>query len=166
MGVTIMEKITSLIKQLQRNAVQESHLKNLTFVQGEGFGWNHATCTISYGPRQPNAAAYLLHEYGHALLEHTHYTHDIDLLKIERAAWEKALIIAPSFDLAIDTSIVEDALDTYREWIHARALCPQCGATGIQSGHLTYRCVACGATWHVNEARTCELRRYITKKRS
>lgn len=160
-----MEKITSLARQLKNNASGIPHLANLTLQAGEIFGWNHTACVITYNPSVKHAGAYLLHEYGHALLDHHGYKHDIDLVKLERAAWDKAFAIASSYDVTIEDTLVEDALDTYRDWLHDRSLCPHCESTGIQQGRHAYRCLACSATWTVNEARTCALRRYSTKKR-
>lgn len=164
MANTTMEKITSIAKKLKNNASGIPHLANLTLSQGEIFSWSHTARAITYDVHMSHADAYLLHEYGHALLVHASYTHDIDLLKMERAAWDKALEIAPMYGVSIDDDLVEDALDTYRDWLHDRSLCPTCGATGLQIESHTYRCFACFTTWSVNEARGCTLRRY-TKKR-
>lgn len=161
-----MEKITSLIEKLQSSAAKTPSLANLTFLKGESFSWNHATRTITFNPSDPLASVYLLHELGHALLKHADFRHDVELLQIERAAWDKATEIAKQYDIHIDSDTIEDSLDTYRDWLHNRSLCPECNATGIQTGTLMYRCVACGVSWQVNEARTCALRRFSTKKRS
>ncbi len=165
MVVTTMEKITSVLEKLKNDASGIPHLAHLTFQQGEVFGWDHTACAITYNPTIPHATTYLLHEYGHALLDHQSYNHDIDLIKMERAAWDKALEIAPGYHVAIDADLIEDSLDTYRDWLHSRSLCPNCSATGIQMAQASYECIACHHTWHVNEARNCALRRYDTKKR-
>lgn len=160
-----MEKITSLAKKLQSKAAEHEHLHHLTLQQGEMFGWDHTACAITYNPREPQASAYLLHEFGHALLGHASYSYDIDLLKMERAAWDEALGLADEYDVAIDEVLIEDTLDTYRDWLHARSVCPACTATGVQTALSSYACIACGANWRVNDARQCALRRYPTKKR-
>ena len=165
-AVTTMEKITFLIKKLQSSASSNPNLTDLVFLKGEFFSWDHTTHTITFNPSDPLANAYLLHEFGHALLGHTDYSHDIELLQIERAAWDKAVKIAKEYEVSLDSDTVEDSLDTYRDWLHDRSLCPKCSATGIQIGALVYRCVACNASWRVNEARNCALRRYSTKKHS
>ena len=153
-----MEKITSLAKKLQSKAARHSNLQHLTLTQGEMFSWDHTACAITYNPTADNAAAYLLHEYGHATLGHAGYQRDIDLLKMERAAWDVALDIAAELSLSIDDDLIEDALDSYRDWLHARSLCPTCGATGVQAAPSGYRCLACSATWQVNDARSrCRL---------
>lgn len=166
MVVTIMEKITSLVKKLKSRASQEPYLHGLTFTEGETFSWDYTANAITYQPRADDIAAYLLHEFSHALLRHNTYASDIDLIKMERAAWDSALLIAKDYTVTIDDNLVENALDTYRDWIHSRSLCPTCTATGIQSAKGQYTCVSCHTTWRVNEARTCALRRHQTKKRS
>jgi hypothetical protein len=156
-----MVKISSLLKKLANKSSDYPHLTNLTFVEGEIFSWNHTACAISYDPA--GAPDYLLHEFAHALLGHTTYRRDVQLLEMERDAWKHARLLADEYRIPIDPDLVEDSLDTYRNWLHARALCPSCDATGLQEGQHTYRCIACRQTWRVNDARTCSLRRYPTK---
>ena len=79
---------------------------------------------------------------------------------MERAAWDKAVLIALDFGQTIDTNTVESTLDSYRDWLHARSTCPNCQATGLQIKKQTYSCPACRHTWRVNEARICALRRF------
>lgn len=101
-----------------------------------------------------------LHELGHALLGHDHYNQDIELLHIERAAWEKAQELAPHYELSIDDEVVEDALDSYRDWLHIRSKCPKCGMTGLQSatdGH--YYCPTCQTKWFASEGKQRQMRR-------
>lgn len=161
-----MEKITSLAKKLKSRASLESHLHSLTLTKGELFSWDYTACAITYQPEAASAAAYLLHEFSHALLRHTTYRQDIDLIKMERAAWDNALSIASDYGVAISDDVIESAIDTYRDWLHNRSLCPNCGAAGVQVDDDQYSCISCHTNWHVNEARTCALRRYQTKRRS
>ena len=133
----------------------------LNFVGGDVCRWSPDTQTVVYVDSDQTAnVAQVLHEVGHAQLGHSSYRLDIDLLRMEREAWEKARTIAPDYNLTIDDDTIEDDLDTYRDWLHARSCCPECSATGIQTKHLTYQCMACQTTWRVNEARLCALRRY------
>ena len=159
-----MEEITSLARKVKSKATKLKHLHHLTLHQGEMFGWDDTACAITYNPSAPDAAAYLLHEFGHAALRHTGYKYDIDLIKMERAAWDKALAMASQYKVSINEGLIEDALDSYRDWLHNRSLCPACNATGVQTNN-SYRCISCGASWRANDARTCALRRYHTKKR-
>lgn len=115
--------------------------------------------TVYYTLETPDCA--LLHELAHALLGHASYRLDIDLLRLERAAWDYARhVLAPRYDLTLSRDDAEDSLDTYRDWLHNRSLCPDCHLSGLQSSDGDYRCVACGLAWHANAAKTCALRRF------
>lgn len=130
--------------------------------EGNDFLWIAKDNTVKYNPE--GDPVYLLHEMGHALLGHTNYSRDIELLAIERAAWTYAQEkLSDIYDIPIDQRTVEEALDTYREWLHARSTCPVCGLNGLQTKKLAYRCVSCNTTWSVNESKGCQLRRYIHK---
>jgi hypothetical protein len=132
-----------------------------TFTPGTYFLWSSHKKTISFDPDIPNSSAYLLHELSHALLNHQGYERDIELLKLERDAWNYTqTTLAPRYNISIDYDLVQDNLDTYRSWLHARSLCPECDTTGLQTKQRHYTCVACGHIWRVNEARLCALRRY------
>ncbi len=144
--------MTGLIKTIRHD------YPTVTFREAEDFLWVPKENVIEYSPS--GDVAYLLHELGHAILRHDTYSRDIELLAIERAAWTYAADhLAPIYDVAIDPELIEESLDTYREWMHARSTCPTCDLNGVQSGPLEYRCVSCGTTWSVNEARGCHLRR-------
>lgn len=158
-------KNMSLEIALKNNAAQHPHLSRLVLQKGETFGWDHTACAITYNPHVKGFEQYLLHEFGHAILGHIGYKRDIELLSMERAAWDEALRLAADFTVAVTDETIENALDTYRDWLHSRSVCPNCSATGIQSEHSSYHCISCKTQWRVNEARTCELRRYTTKKR-
>ena len=152
-----MPSISSLVNRLAAD------IPSVAFVAGDAFHWEPDTQTITYQAGGTDVAD-LLHEVGHALLAHTDYTRDVQLLAMERDAWHHArTILAPRYHLVIPESVVDDALDSYRDWLHARSLCPQCHATGVQSARHEYRCLACLTTWRVNDARQCALRRYPTK---
>lgn len=119
---------------------------------------------IIYYDEQSDDSATLLHELSHAVLNHTKYLKDIGLLELERDAWECARnTLAPKYDLIIPEDTIQDSLDTYRDWLHARSICPQCHATGLQIKQREYRCISCATVWQVNDARFCALRRYIKK---
>ena len=165
MVVIIMEQITSLIEKLRSDSRDMPHLASLEFQPGDKFGWDPTNCLITYAPEFKNAAQLILHEYGHARLGHQSYNQDVKLIEMERAAWDEALLVGKNLDIAIDDDLVEDSLDTYRDWLHDRSTCPNCKATGVQSAKDKYTCLACHNVWRVNEARNCALRRYNIKKR-
>lgn len=150
-----MHSTTSLV-----NTLREDHL-HLTFMESEEFRWSPDTQTIFFDKSSRDFEAFILHELGHALLKHRSYQHDIDLLKIERDAWAHATVaLADVYDVAIREEVIQDNLDTYREWLHSRSICPSCSATGLQSSKGLYVCLGCGVRWKSNEARNCALRRY------
>jgi hypothetical protein len=153
-----MVKTNSLAVKLTRD------FPKLHFETGDDFYWSPSRKTVFLGSLQSSHDAITaLHETAHALLSHKHFARDIDLLKIEREAWEYAAReLAPRYSLVIDPEFIEDMLDTYRDWLHARSTCPNCSLTGVQTAESLYRCVGCGNEWRVNDARRCGLRRYST----
>lgn len=163
MVVTTMESTSWLIQKLQTASRAIPELEGLEFQPSSDFSWQFKTKTIHFNPADPMLIPLLLHEYSHALLGHDKYTRDIELLKIEREAWDQATTISATYGVSIDADFVEDTLDTYRDWMHSRSLCPTCSSTGLQTGPGEYNCLACHHTWRVNQAKTCALRRHLTK---
>lgn len=131
----------------------------IRFQADNSFVWSPDRSTVFY-PSDVNDPAQLLHELGHALKQHHNYQYDIQLLAMESEAWQVAMKLGHQYGVKIHEDVVQDHLDTYRDWLHARSRCPECEATGQQIGAALYICVACGQTWKVNEARTCQLKRY------
>lgn len=133
-------------------------LPHISFSRSDTFRWSPDDTTVYYA--NTSDATPLLHEVAHATLGHTRYHYDIELLKMEREAWDQAIKLAREYTIEIDGEYIESTLDTYRDWLHNRSLCPTCEATGIQIGTSRYSCLACNEIWRVNEARMCALRRY------
>ena len=158
MAATTTPSTSSLVATL------EKRYPEVTFKADEVFSWQPETKTLTYNETQPDGTWQLLHELGHALLEHQSYSRDIELIGFERDAWKKAQEIASSLSLSIPTDSIEDHLDTYRDWLHQRSQCISCSQTGIQTANHEYTCPHCKTRWRVNDARTCELRRYEIKK--
>ncbi len=132
---------------------------DLRFISGDEFRWDPEQKTIFY--ESTGEPAFLLHELSHALLDHDDYLKDVRLLEMERDAWEHAIFsLAARYEVRITEDLAQDALDSYRDWLHARSRCPRCSATGIQIKKYLYRCIVCRETWKVNDARSCSLRRY------
>lgn len=152
-----MRSMSSLIHKLK------SDYPAMTFFKSDDFAWSPSIRTVSYNPELPHAAALTLHELSHGLLDHTEYKRDIELIAFEVAAWEKARELAAKYHIDIPENVIEDSLDTYRDWMHARSTCPACSATGYQITRDSYACPACTHEWRVNEARLCALRRYKKK---
>lgn len=154
-----MLSIASLITKLAIDFPQ------FEFVASDQFRWTPGENKIFYKESSQDSS-YLLHELAHALLVHTTYQKDVNLLEMERDAWQYAVdTLANVYGISIQENIIQDSLDTYRDWLHSRSTCPSCRATGMQIGSRMYQCIACKNRWKVNEARSCALRRYQLKEK-
>jgi len=131
------------------------------FKPGDDFFWSSSENTIFYIADEDNLPELLLHELSHAILKHNTFRFDIQLITMERQAWDYAKKLATKYGVKISDDFAQNQLDTYRDWIHDRSTCPQCKANGLQNKNLIYRCVACKSEWKVNDARDCRLKRYI-----
>ena len=151
-----MAKINSFVAKLR------SDYPAISFVAGDDFYWSPSDRAVYFDEKAPDTSrAIILHELAHALLDHRQYRRDIDLVKIEREAWELARTdLGPQYDTAVADDEIEMMIDTYRDWLHARSTCPACSMTGVQTSDTLYHCVSCGKDWRVNEARRCGLKRY------
>lgn len=150
-----------MIKLLIKRLIQD--FPQFNFVTSDIAHWSANEQTIYYTDDDIQT----LHELGHALLQHDQYGQDVELLKLERDAWDKARELGAIYRVSIDDNTVEDALDSYREWLHQRSRCPRCHQTGVQNHQdLLYRCPNCKTTWAPNSAKQCQLRRYIKKPTS
>ena len=85
----------------------------------------------------------LLHEVGHALSGHRDFGTDPERIKMEREAWEKARELCGIYNILYDEGFVEVALDTYRDWLHQRSKCKDCGLTRYQTPDGAYHCPRC-----------------------
>ncbi len=142
---------------LQLVASLRNSYPKLQFEAGESFHWSPEQQIVFY---KQHAATNnedkwsLLHETGHALLGHKNYEADFELLQLEVAAWQKAKELAEQFEITIDEDHIQDCLDSYRDWLHARSLCPTCGTRCLQAADITsYRCHNCHSTWKVTSSR-------------
>lgn len=127
------------------------------FVASRTFYWSPATNQVYYSSRAAGDGSWsVLHELAHALLGHSSYAHDIELLQLEVAAWEKAKQLGGRYNIAIDSDHIEDCLDSYRDWLYKRSICPSCGAKSIQQdGVPRYQCFNCHNVWRVTPSRFC-----------
>jgi hypothetical protein len=158
MDATTMPSITSLVSRLQVD------FPAFQFVSGADFCWSPERKTISYSKSSDDHAS-LLHELSHAILKHDTFTRDVQLLALEQAAWQHAKsTLSLEYDITITQDQIEDSLDTYRDWLHARSTCPNCQAIGMQGKQRLYSCLVCRTKWHTNDARVCALRRVIVTK--
>ncbi len=99
--------------------------------------------TIIIGPKEPNDSLLLLHEVGHALCGHRDFNTDAKRLKMEREAWEKARELCSFYGVFYDENVVEEELDTYRNWLDKKSRCPSCGLTRFQVSDGSYHCPRC-----------------------
>ena len=159
MVVTTMAQINSLVKKLQTD------YPDLSFKESDLFHWTPDKKTIYFPLNMTKQdEKILLHELAHALLEHTDYDKDIELLHRESEAWEYASeTLSKRYSVVIDEEDIEEAMNSYRDWLHKRSLCPECFSNAPQQPKNTYKCLACGCSWRANDARICELRRYKVK---
>lgn len=114
------------------------------FVMGRKFAFRPAK-TIVLGPPEPFSELLALHEVSHAILGHKGFKMDVERLKMEKAAWDKARELADRYDIEVDEDLIQQELDTYRDWLHQKARCPKCGLTRFQTLDGQYRCPSCDA---------------------
>lgn len=141
----------------------------LQFARGKSFCWSPLTRQIFYKPGGSQSGLWsVLHETAHALLEHTDYSLDFELLQMEVSAWESAKELAKKYAIAIDDDHVQDCLDSYRDWLYKRSICPWCGNKSIQCDREPrYQCFNCHSTWDVAPSRFCRpYRQFRENKKS
>ena len=128
----------------------------LVFSLGNSLCWSPGRGQISY-PTEGGAHAIegLLHEMGHARLGHKAYRSDLELLHKEVEAWQEALRLARTYRVTIDQNHMQDCLDTYRDWLYKRSMCPMCTNTGLQESEQRYACLNCKHAWQVTASRLC-----------
>lgn len=150
----------ALLKSINQN------YPNLDLVEGTAFSWSPNTKTITYALDGKQKTWSLLHELAHALLGHSSFETDFELLLLEVAAWEKAKALAAEHNIEIDEEHIQDCIDTYRDWLYQRSNCPACDNTSLQQNSITYRCFNCGTAWTVTASRFCRPYRRTTKQKT
>ncbi len=136
----------------------QADFPDLQFTPGQQFYWSPETSEIFYkaDATGKRAAWSLLHETGHALLEHQSYKADFELLRLEVAAWERARELAADVNVEIDEDHIQDCLDTYRDWLYKRSICPSCTTKCLQQDNfIHYQCFNCHTVWRVSASRFC-----------
>ena len=99
--------------------------------------------TIILGPLESHYSLLFCHELGHVLADKYHFSTDVERLKIERLAWEKAKELCTHFKIPYDEDFIEEQLDSYRDWLHSKSKCPKCGLTRYQTKNGQYHCPHC-----------------------
>lgn len=153
-----MNSVQNMLPKLQKDYPE------IVFVSGESFIWSPLKNQITYTTHQINAEHgvwALLHELAHFELGHNKYSTDFELLKIETAAWTKAKKIAKKYGVKINNDHIQDCLDTYRDWLHNRAKCPNCSVISVQRDDLHYQCFNCNSVWSVPKSPLCKIKKQI-----
>lgn len=125
-----------LIKKLQLD------FPEFSFKNGKRFLFRYPR-TIMIGSSEPGSEISLLHELGHAILGHKSYKTDVERLKMETEAWEKARELAKKYQIDFNEEMIQNDLDTYRDWLHKKSRCPKCGLTRFQDKDKKYHCPRC-----------------------
>lgn len=136
----------------------------IEFKPADKFYWSSLDSTIYFDKakgNQENSKWALLHELGHARLGHNSYIQDYQLLRMEVMAWEEAKIIAKKLELIIEDSHIQDCLDSYRDWLYRRSLCPSCKLVCSQNEDNAYECMNCQTKWTVSKSKFCRPYRSI-----
>jgi len=143
------KKVETLIGRLKTNYPEYK------FKPGKEAHWSPRVKTIFYNPSDNfnKQACGLLHELAHALLNHSDYDTDFQLLKMESDAWSLAAQIGQDYGIDINNDYIQNCLDTYRDWLHRRSTCPTCGVHVMQNDSEHYQCYNCQTVWHVTSAR-------------
>jgi hypothetical protein len=154
MGVTIWRtaSMDQLVKKLKLL------YPDLKFTEGKNFYWSPATSEIFYAYTSHKKHVYfwsLLHETGHALLNHDTYETDMQLLLLECDAWKRAQLLGKELGIDIESNHIQDCLDSYRDWLDMRSTCPTCRIKGLQIDAMRYRCINCHTLWSVSRSRFC-----------
>ena len=124
----------------------------------------NGVATVFLGQPQSNFVLLALHELGHALCKHKDYIIDVQRIKIESEAWERAKTVFLKYRTEAfaedgsmkdeklakiipewDEDFVQEQLDTYRDWLHAKSKCKKCGLTRYQTEDRVYHCPRCEA---------------------
>ena len=152
----------SLLAKLQKD------YPKIAFAAAATFYWSPKDQVVYYNPNKLDAPAQwaLLHELCHGLLQHTNYQTDFELLQLEVAAWAHAKTVARPYKLTISEDHIQDCLDTYRDWLHARSTCPGCTEHGLQRNDKAYVCINCDNEWHVSASRFCRPYRRLAQSKT
>lgn len=126
----------SLIEKLK------NEYPNFLFKVGKKFAFKPPR-TIFYNDADDMFEPLILHEIAHAILNHTDYKMDVERLKMENEAWEKAKELSVKYNVQIDENLIQEKLDSYRDWLFNKSKCKKCGLTRYQTPDGKYHCPNC-----------------------
>ena len=112
------------------------------FIDGPKFAFRPPK-TIVLGPPEPFSELLALHEVSHAICKHRDFRMDVERLKMENEAWDKARELAEYYGIEVNEDLIQGELDTYRDWLHQKSRCPICGLTRFQTPDSRYHCPRC-----------------------
>ena len=115
----------------------------LKFIRGKRFAFRPPRTVVFPGDVDGSEPLLLLHEMGHALCGHQTFKTEVERLKMEVMAWEKARELAACYKVSIDEDLIQRELDTYRDWLHQKSRCPKCGLTRFQTPDGVFHCPRC-----------------------
>lgn len=147
-----MDAITMLKKNLPSILTISEDFPTINFKADDEFYWSAQINTVFYVENELNKKSgiyRLFHEIGHALSNHQTFSSGIQLIKLESEAWLKAKEIAERYNLNISDDQIEKCLDSYRDWLHLRSICPECSIVGVEANPSQYRCFNCLQNWKV-----------------
>ena len=119
-----------------------SDFQEFKYVFGKKFAFRPSK-TVVIGPKEPFWRLLALHEISHAICKHKSFRMDVERLKMENQAWEKAKELANEYRVEVDEDLIQKELDTYRDWLHQKSRCPKCGLTRFQTPDSLYHCPRC-----------------------
>ena len=120
----------------------ENDYPDLRFKAGKKFAFRPPR-TIILGPKEPKDEMLVLHEVAHALCGHKDFRVDVERVRMECEAWGKAKELAQIYGIEVDEEMIQNELDTYRDWLHQKSRCRACGLTRFQTTDGRYHCPRC-----------------------
>ena len=127
----------------------KSEFGQFNFIPGKRFKWKYPK-SVYFEENSAYPFEYFailtLHELGHGLCKHKDYKTDVERLRIESEAWQRAKTLISehkNWGLKYDEDFVENELDSYRDWLHQKSLCKTCGLTRYQTEDGVYHCPQC-----------------------
>ena len=126
-------------------AKAKTDFPELHFVNGKRYAFRPPKTVVFPSDMDDSESSFLLllHEMGHALCEHKTFKTEVERLKMEVMAWEKAKELARRYKVSIDEDLIQKELDTYRDWLHQKSRCPKCGLTRFQTPDGVFHCPRC-----------------------
>ncbi len=153
-----MTKSSDLISKLVKD------YPKIKFSNDNIFKWSYSQKEIFYNPKEDNWQELLIHELGHALLNHDNYVFDRELLSMEVDAWKLAKEkLGPKYNIRIAPELIDETVFSYKAWLHQRSICPNCSQVGSQINNRIYKCLSCETKWTNNDAKFNQLKRIIKK---